>query len=128
MPNLNPKTCSNPELLRKIRPDLLLAWLKPAASYLEPQGVLLHFIDYDKLARLFLEPPPDLPPDLAESLFLIHEMANPAGMDFILERAEANGLNLGLGEDVTPADVAVQAWLLDRRLLADLHNCQELTR
>ena len=162
MPNLNPKNFSNPETLRKIRTDLLLAWLKPAAGYLEKNGVLLPktdadgvrpssvaatsalmnaennmgtrwnaslpFLDYDKLARLFMEPEPDMPADLAESLFLIHEMANPSGMDFIIESAEANGLNLGLGDDVTPADVAVQAWLLDRQLLENLHNCQEVTR
>ncbi len=55
-------------------------------------------------------------------------MATPTGMDTVLEKAAAAGLALGLGEEATPADVAVQAWLLAPAFLEDLHNKQELQR
>jgi len=122
------------DLLRKISPHLLLAWLKPAREYFARRGLTLPAtvtagsVDYEKLAAIFLAPSPDLPPDLIESFYLIHEMANPSGMDSIVEAAAASGLQLDLAEDASPADAAVVAWLLDRRLLAHLHLCQELNR
>ncbi len=129
---------SNPELLRQTRRDLLLAWLLPAQDYLMgrgwawPEAVVgraeAGSVDYERLTEILLDPRTDAPGYLGDSLFLIHGMANPAGMDLILENAEGNGFGLDPGEDSTPADVAFQAWLLNPGLLEDLHNCRELTR
>src|SRR4051794_8506589 len=130
----NPAKFSNPETLKEIRRDLLLAWLWPMAGYLHERGLVLPAlesegpIDYDKLAGIFMEPTPNMPSALAESLFLIHGMATQAWMDRILEGAESSGLDLGPEEQLTPADVAVKAWLLDRRLLERVHNYYELTQ
>src|SRR5437660_8580971 len=134
MPNFTPRKFSNPETLSKIRPDLLLAWLRPMQAYLDQRGLALpppdstQPLDFEKLARIIMEPASDMPAEFVDSLYLIHEMAHPAGMDAIIEGAQANGLRFDPGPDPTPADVAVQAWLLDRRLLENLHNCHELTR
>jgi hypothetical protein len=99
-----------------------------AASPPVAEAELYDRIDYDRLGRIFMEPTPDMPTELVNSLYLIHGMANPAGMDIIMEGAEANGLSLGLDDQCTPADVAVKLWLLEPRLLENLHNCQELTQ
>src|SRR5882672_2387217 len=144
MPILNSKTFLNPSTLRSIRPDLLIAWLSPAAEYLSGRGVKLPEttdqksgsvtddkppkIDYEKLAGVFMEPTKDVPVGFLESIFLIQEMANPRGMDVLLESARSNGLDLGLGEDVVPIDVAVKMWLLSPGLLENLHNTAEMTR
>jgi len=113
---------------------LLIAWLRPWASYLERRGLTLpapeseRSVDYDKLAGVFIDPMPDMPAELVDSVFLIHGMANPAGMDILLEGAAARGLSLEVGAKDAPADVAVRMWLLNPRLLEDLHNYRELTR
>jgi hypothetical protein len=119
---------------------LLLAWLRPSAGYLENQGLKLPetftatqngapaWIDYDKLGEIFMNPTAEMPPKLLESVFLIQEMANPPGMDLLLAAAEAHGMDFGHRDDLSPADVAVQFWLMNPRLLENLHSCHEITR
>lgn len=134
MPNLNPKRFTNTEMLRKIRPESLLAWLESARSFFQERGLVLpnalnaSALDYEKLSRILRDPGSKAPPELADSLYLIHEMANAGGMDAILEALETKGIKLELGLRPTPADVAVQAWLADRRLVETLHHQQELRR
>ena len=41
MPSLIQKRFTNPETFRKIRPDLLWAWLKPYESYFKERGLVL---------------------------------------------------------------------------------------
>ena len=129
-----PRRFSDPDTLSRIRPESLLAWLHPARDYLERCGVILPVgshgpaVDYARLAGVFMEPTADMPAELVESLHVIHEMAEPAGMDAILEATAASGLTLAVGSDPAPADVAVQAWLLDRALVERLHVSLELTR
>lgn len=119
----NPRRLANPEALRQIRRDLLLAWLGPAAGYLARRGLCLPDPDSEapapceQLAAVFLDPTPDMPPALVDSLFLIHEMATPAGLDVLREGAQRNGLGLELADDqLTPADAAVKMWLADPAL------------
>jgi hypothetical protein len=85
-------------------------------------------IDYDNLVKVFMEPTPDMPPELMDGLHLVHEMGRPRRMDDMLEEARVHGLDLGLGEEATAEDVAVKLLLLDPRLLENLHNCHEVTR
>ena len=152
MPNLYPRRFSNPETLRKIRIDLLLAWLNPAAAYLAGRGLKLPemkseecrvqsrhrpkvggqtsepWIDYDKLGQIFMESTPDMPAALVDSIFLIHGMASPEGMEILTKGAEAHGLEMGFSDEMTPADVAVRMWLLNPQLLERLYNSRELVR
>jgi hypothetical protein len=147
------RTFLNPSTLRSMRPDLLVAWLAPAANYVAKRGIVLPkckvgnhltptlspggegvvspvegLIDYEKLAGIFMEPTKEVPAAFLESVFLIQEMATPAGMDVLLESARSNGIELGLGEDLVPIDVAVKMWLNNPGLLENLHNTAEMTR
>ncbi|MCL6503756.1 MAG: hypothetical protein K6T86_13825 [Pirellulales bacterium] len=72
-----------------------------------------------------MEPGAGLPKDLLDALFLVDEMATPHGMDALLN---APGLALEEGDDDSPADIAVQTWLLDRQLLESKHAEQFLVR
>ena len=85
-------------------------------------------IDYDMLAHVFVEAGEGMPEYLVDSLFIILEMADEAGMDAILDAQEEYGLVLQVGDDPDPADVAVQAWLQDKELLEQIHNQHQLTR
>jgi hypothetical protein len=46
----------------------------------------------------------------------------------MFEEAAKYGLDLGLGDDATPEDVALKLWLLDPRVLEDLRNCDVIGR
>ena len=141
MPSLIQKRFTNPETFRKIRPDLLWAWLKQSESYFNKRGLVLPAsgenlgadafsprLDYDGLVRVFMEPTADMPLELVEGLHLVHEMGRPARVEKMFQEACKSGLDLGLGEDATPVDVAVKLLLLDPRVLEDLCNCDVMAR
>lgn len=134
MPNLNPRRFSDPDTLRKIKRECLIEWLVPATEYFERRGVVLpsiesgEAVDYDRLADVFMEPEADMPQSLVDSLYVVHEMADQNGMDLILDAIAERDLDLEIGDDHEPADVAVQAWLKDKDLLENLHNQHQLTR
>ena len=141
MPNLIQKRFTNPETFRKFRPDLLLAWLRQSESYLKRRGLLLPVdagafernafnrgFDFDGLVRVFMEPTPDMPPELVEGLHLVHEMGRPVHVQNMFDGAQRYGLDLGLGDDATPEDVALRLLLLDPRVLQDLQNCGVIKR
>lgn len=110
---------SNPETLKRIEPSRLLRLLKPYRSYLAKQGFeLSQPLHYQALVKVLMFPSDRMPPDLAEALYFIHEMATPQQMDALLEDLEAPE---PLGSDMTPADVAVFVWLHDRDLLERKH-------
>jgi hypothetical protein len=134
MPNLNARRFSAPDTLGKIQPDCLLEWLEPARAYLTARGVLLPAtasegrIDLEVLAGVFMEPEPEMPPYLVDSLHLVNDMADGNGMDAIQDAFREHEPPLEAGEHPDPADVAVRAWLLDRALLEEVHVQHQLTR
>lgn len=134
MPNLNPRRFTDPDTLRKINRECLLAWLAPAREYFTRYNLVLpeagseDQINYDRLAGAFMEPQADMPSYLVDSLYIIHEMSDQHGMDAILEAMEEKGIELAIGDEHEPADVAVQAWIADKDLVEQLHNQHQLTR
>jgi excisionase family DNA binding protein len=72
-------------------------------------------VDCEKLAEILMTPATDMPRDMAEALFNIHEMATPEGMDRLQDAAEERGLELGLNGDVDPAGLAGQGERLWKR-------------
>src|SRR5580765_7894822 len=103
---------SNPETFRGLRSDLFWAWLKQSEGYLVRRGLVLpgdHTklardafnpgFDYDRLIQVFMEPTPDMPPELVEGLHLVHEMGRPSHVESMFEEARKYGLDLGLPDD-----------------------------
>src|SRR5690242_19896212 len=127
---------SNPETFRGLQSDLFWTWLKQSEGYLVRRGIVLPAdhralvrdafnpgFDYDRLIQVFMEPTPDMPPELVEGLHLVYEMGRPANMNKMYDEAQKYGWDLGLGEMATPQDVALKLLLLDPRALADMRNC-----
>jgi hypothetical protein len=118
---------SCPETLKAIRPARLLAFLTPHRRFFLSRGLTLPQprsdgeLDYEELARVFMTPDVKTPKDLIDALYLVDEMATPEGMDALLAEAKQQKLRLAAGSDHSPADIAVQIWLLDKDILERKH-------
>lgn len=125
-------SCS--DTLRAIEPKRLQTFLKPYRRYLTSRGANLAQLtfdgelDYEELARVFMTPDSKTPKDLIDALCLIDEMANPEGMDALLVEAKQHKLLLAPGSDQSPADVAVQIWLLNKAILERKHAEHHLAK
>ena len=124
---------TNPDTLKHIGDRYLVELLSPYRDFFAGRGLELPTaadgaVDCEKLAAIFMTPDTDMPHDLAEALFNIHEMSTKEAMDQLLEVAEERQLDLGLPGDADPADAAVRLWLLDKTLFEELHAEHHLTR
>ena len=118
---------SCPEVLKSINPDHLVAFLMPHRRFFTSRGVSLPApnandeIDYQALVKVFLSPDAKTPKELIDALYFVDELATPEGMDALLAEADRLDLALDDGNDHTPADVAVQVWLLNKDILERKH-------
>ncbi len=127
---------SNPNTLRSIEPERLLALLDSHRGFFRGRGCelpaegLAGDLDYQGLVDIFSTPDAGTPKGLLDALFLIDEMSTTAGMDALLTAASTAGLDLELAstDDHSPADIAVQVWLLDQDILERKHAEQFLQR
>jgi hypothetical protein len=130
MAMFNPRRFSKPETLRKIAPQHLATFLLPHAEFFKNHGLELSEsrIDYDALSDVLLNSDDSIPSELAEALFYVDELATPQGFDSIQEAIEGTKLDATIDAQTTPADLAIQVWLHDRRIIERLHAEQFLTR
>lgn len=126
MPTYSIRRFADPDALRRLRPRYLLTLLRPHADYFAGRTLVFPSsdegeIDYETLSGILLNPDDRMPKPLVDTLYYINEMATEDGMDKLLAAAEAAGLTLDAGAEVSPADVAVQVWLKDPSLLERSH-------
>lgn len=123
---------SHPDALKQIAPEHLRRLFAPHAPYFQAKGVDLavpsNGLDYEGLARVFMNPDADMPHDLVDALYFIHEMATPEAMDILLAEARERKVPITDSPDLTPADVSLQVWLEDRDLLERKHAEQQTLR
>ena len=124
---------SSPQVLRGISPERLLSFLHPYREFFVLCGYELpadgsEEIDYEQLVNIFMAPTEDTPTELVDALFLVDEMASPFGMAALIDSAEQEGYELEDGDEQTPADIAVQVWLLDPDILERKHAEQFLLK
>lgn len=128
------KRFSEPSALKAIAPVELLRLLEPYSTYFSDRGVPLPApaadaeIDYVGLVKVLMSPGHGTPEDMSNALYFIHEMATPEDMADLLDVCEGRGIALDLPEKPTAADVAVRAWLRDRRLVERKHAEKQLVR
>ncbi len=120
------KRFSEPETLKAIDPSILVAFLRQFFEYLQRRGVPLpdsstEEIDYQKLSRILMTPDELVPPDMVDALYYVHELSDHEGMDTLLDAIEELRLNIQVGPDPTPADVAMLMWLHDPEILKRQH-------
>jgi hypothetical protein len=125
---------SCPETLKAIAPARLLSFLKPHRRFFLSRGLTLPQsatagdVDYEELAKVFITPDAKTPKELIEALYIVDEMATAEGMDALLAEAVQRKLKLAPGSDHSPADIAVQVWLLDRDILERKHAEHHIAR
>jgi len=105
----------DPGVLREIEPSRLLRLVSPHRAFFAGNGYELPpdpaALDHERLAVLLLQPHPDTPPELIDSLTHIHEVATTRDAEFLRERAHEAGVDLPQDLKLSPADVAMHLWL-----------------
>lgn len=119
---------TRPEVLRQIRPDRLLRLLTQFAEYFERSSFPLPDdpanLDIDRLALILADAAKNAPPELIDALYLIDQMATASGEDAIRRTLEKFGPAPLAGDEMSHADAAVEAWLLDPNALIRAHASQ----
>ena len=133
MSTLRLRRFGSPGALKTIHLPSLIALLAQEGgdhirSYLdlnpEPGG-----FNYDRLAAVLADPQEGFPVRLADALHHIHEIADEQGMESMLELIDDRGLRLpSLPDQPTPADLAVQLWLVDPELVERTHAERAIAR
>ena len=126
MATLNPRRFAQPDTLKSIAHERLIAFLTPFTAYLADRELVLpdgtgEEIDYSLLSSILMNPDEATPTDLVDALYFVHEMSTADEMDRLLAAAQAAGLTLDETPESSPADIAVQVWLQDRDLLERQH-------
>jgi hypothetical protein len=126
MATLNPRRFAQPDTLKSIAHERLIAFLAPFAAYLADRELVLpdssgEEIDYGLLSSILMSPDEKTPPAMADALYFVHEMATDDGMDRLLEAAKEAGISLDDTPESTPADIAVQVWLKSPALIERMH-------
>jgi hypothetical protein len=126
MPTFRLTRISQPGLLAKISPEVLLEFLKPMREHLEQRGFEWPSsesdqIDHERLGHILHFPKDGLPPRMILPLVLVDEMSTDHQMDRLLAAAIQRKIKLSLPGGCSPSDVAVQVWLQAPRLLEELH-------
>jgi len=124
--NYNLKRFADPDALKRMQQRYLLALLKPHQPYFTRRGLIFPAaddgeLDHEFLSGILLSPDENISDDLADTLYSIDEMATDDAMDDPIKASTAAGLSLDQGPEMTPADVAVQVWMVDRDLFERKH-------
>jgi hypothetical protein len=130
MPIYNPKQLGEPEVIREINPTVLCAFLKPFEGYLRTRGLEVREpsrIDnaaIEKLVDILINPTMKTPQRLLHAVFYVEEMSSPLAADSLLKLAIQAGMPFDENENHTLADVVMQVWLFDSKLVESQHAWQ----
>jgi DNA invertase Pin-like site-specific DNA recombinase len=83
--------------------------------------------DYSQLARILMSPDAETPGELLDALYFVDNLSDPDCYDRILQECQEAGIDLG-GNDLSPEDLAIRAWLADRNILERVHAEQYRAR
>jgi len=132
MSSLNLRRFSDVGTLRKIHIEYLINLLEATGgAYVTTRVDLVRDkdeFDYEALAALLQSPEDEFPVELADALHYINDLSTTEGMDELLTAAEEKKIELDIGDEPSPADMALQMWLKDRNVLEELHAEHQLFR
>lgn len=126
MAAFNLRKFTDPDLLKTISPDRLIAFLSPWRDYLGSRGLALPeagkgSVDCDALAHILMQPDASAPKPMVDALYYVNETASQDGMDTLLDLAKARGVSIDHDPRTTVPDVAIQVWLAAPDLLREHH-------
>jgi hypothetical protein len=126
MASFNPRKFSDPDRLRAISPDRLIAFLAPWRDFLEARGLRLPDppaagIDYAGLAQILMTPDRTTPSGMVDALYYVHEIASAQEMDELLTEARTQNLPIVDDPTATPVDIAIDIWLAAPELVRARH-------
>lgn len=124
MASLNLRKFCDPDFLNSVEPAHLQSFLAPWTEYLEKRGLggaLPGQIFNETFASILLAPTSELPTDMIDALYYVHETASTEDMDAFLEKNASIGLGLDRNIFSTPADVAVQVWIKAPDVVRERH-------
>lgn len=130
MPTYNPKQLGEPEVIREINPTVLCAFLKPFEGYLRTRGLEVKEpsrIDnaaIEKLVDILINPTMKTPQRLLHAVFYVEEMSSPLAADSLLKLARQAGMPFDEDANHTLADVVMQVWLFDSKMVEAQHAWQ----
>src|SRR4051794_33804164 len=115
---------TKPDFLGAIDPTRLIAFLQPWQSYLAGRDLALPAdgtakLDCELLAQILLTPDSDMPKEMIDALYYVHETSTAEDMDALLDLATKREVAVELQPHTTPADVAMQFWLAHPDLLRE---------
>lgn len=124
MSTFNLRRFAQPDVLKTIRQENLIRFLKGYESYLTSRDFTFELnedgeIDFAKICHILMEPTEAMEIDFVEALFFIQEMSDDAHFEDLSEQAEAN--NISVHDESTAADLALALWLHDPELLKRPH-------
>jgi hypothetical protein len=120
MPAFFPRRFTNPEFLRSIAPENLMAFLSPFREYLAGRGLALaaqggRDVDYQALIGMLINPDGAMPKELVDGLYYVHEMSTPEAMNLLLEKAPKGLLEFGdAADEARSAEVRKQILRLEK--------------
>jgi len=126
MASFNPRKFSDPDRLRAISPDRLIAFLAPWRTFLETRGLCFPDppateIDYAELAHILMTPDRTTPNDMVDALYYVHETASAQDMDELLAAARSQNLPVVEDSTATPVDLAIDIWMAAPELVRSRH-------
>ena len=116
MASFNPKVFIRPDGLKRIANVHLIALLEPWRKYFEEREFFFPTdpedeFPHEALATVLLTYDPGMPPELMNGLYYIDEAASEETLEWLLERAADEGIEISPSAKPTTADVAVQIHL-----------------
>lgn len=127
MASLNLQRFSRPENLKAIRGDHLVALLSPFKDYFLSEGVdlpkttELEAAEYERIGKVLMRAEGEGARGLLNTVYYVSELSDEVGLDSVLEALDQRGHKLRHEGQQSPADIAVQAWILDPELVRDVH-------
>lgn len=123
---------SDPAVLGSLEPTRLLQLLLQHRPFFAAHGVELpsdpEGLDLGAVMKVLIAQHADTPFDLVDALTHIDEMATEVGMDRLEAAAAKAGIVLGRDPDRSPADLALELWLLRPELLRRQHAMHVVLR
>jgi hypothetical protein len=121
------------QVLKRIGRNLLERFFLGFQTELHAQGLMLPEPALDNAAyfpalRRLLAAPEQLPDRLNEALFAIDELCGPEGQEQLELAIAQAGLQISFEPTSSREDMALQLWLVDPALVAQVHNQQRLRR